>query len=386
MKIIVLIGAALATSSGCVGNSVPRAVDVPVTAAEPGVVVIDPQSPMLRQLRRETAVTRELPTDEVVAPGKIEANPNRVAKVALPVTGRVRSVLVGTGDAVVKDQPLLTIQSPDADAAISGFLSAQAAVTQMRAGLGKAQGDFDRASDLFEHNAVAKKDVLGAESALAQAKAGLEQAQAALRQLERRLAVLGLVPGEFNQEVVVRAPLSGKVLDLSVVPGEFRNDTSASVMTIADLSTVWVTSQVPESYIRFVQPGERVEIGLIAYPGETFQGRVLRIADTVEPQTRTVKVQAEMDNRNARFRPEMYGSIHHVESVARMRVVPFAAVFEDGSRTAVFVERAPGQLEERTVAIGKRAGDVVRIVSGVKSGESVVTDGVMLLKGLIKRN
>ena len=113
----------------------------------------------------------------------------------------------------------------------------------------------------------------------------------------RRLAVLGLTPGDFKQEVVLRAPLAGKVLELSVVPGEFRNDTSASVMTIADLSTVWVTSQVPESYIRFVQVGEHVEINLVAYPGETFQGRVSRIADTVDPQTRTVKVQAEMDNR-----------------------------------------------------------------------------------------
>jgi cobalt-zinc-cadmium efflux system membrane fusion protein len=156
-------------------------------------------------------------------------------------------------------------------------------------------------------------------------------------------------------------------------------------MTIADLSTVWVTSQVPESYIRFVQRGERVEINLVAYPGETFQGRVSRIADTVDAQTRTVKVQAEMDNRSERFRPEMYGSIHHIESTAPITVVPFAAVFQDGVRTVVFVEQAPGRFEERNVSIGKRAGDVVRIVSGVKPGDSVVVDGVMLLKGLIRR-
>ena len=225
-----------------------------------------------------------------------------------------------------------------------------------------------------------------AESALAQANAGFEQARASQNQAERRLAVLGLRKDDVSQEVVLRSPLAGKILELTVVPGEFKNDTSTSVMTIADLSTVWVTSQVPESYIRFVRVGERVEIDLVAYPGETFDGRVSRIADTVDPQTRTVKVQAEMENSGGRFRPEMYGSIHHVESTERMTVVPVAAVVQDGERTVVFVERSPGRFEERHVSVGKRAGDLVRIRSGVTPGDTVAVDGVMLLKGLAKRS
>ncbi|HEY1910335.1 MAG TPA: efflux RND transporter periplasmic adaptor subunit [Vicinamibacterales bacterium] len=386
MKSVLTIAAALLLCAGCSSKAEVSAAATPAGGAvDPGTVTIAADSPMLKQIKRETATTEDLPTDEVVAPGKIEANPNRVSKVVLPVTGRVTSVMVKVGDAVRKDQPLLAIQSPDADAAMSACLSAQAGVMQSRAALVKAQSDFDRSSDLFEHNAVAKKDVLAAESALAQAKAGLEQAQASQDQATRRLAVLGLKPGDAVQEVVLRSPLAGKVLELSVVPGEFRNDTSASVMTIADLSSVWVTSQVPESYIRFVQIGERVEISLVAYPGEKFEGRVSRIADTVDPQTRTVKVQAEMDNREGRFRPEMYGSIHHVESTAPMTVIPYAAVVQDGNRAVVFVEQTPGQFQERTVSIGKRAGDVVRVVSGVKPGDAVVVDGVMLLKGLLKR-
>ena len=303
----------------------------------------------------------------------------------LAVTGRITTVLVKTGDAVKKDQPLLTVQSPDADAAMSTFLSAQAAVTQAQAALIKAQSDLDRSSDLFEHNAVARKDVLSAENVLAQGKAALEQTQAAREQARRRLAGLGLTPGDSKQEVILRSPLAGKVLELSVVPGEFRNDTSASLMTIADLSTVWVTSQVPESYIRFVQIGERVEISLVAYPGQTFGGRVSRIADTLDAQTRTVKVQAEMDNRTGRFRPEMYGSIHHVESTTKMVVIPAAAIIHEGDRTIVFVERTPGHFEERDVSVGKRTGDLVRVSSGVKPGDSIVVDGAMLLRSLVKR-
>jgi cobalt-zinc-cadmium efflux system membrane fusion protein len=308
-----------------------------------------------------------------------------VSKVVAPVAGRVARVLVAVGDAVRQGQPLFTIDSPDADAATSTHLQADAAVSQARATLIKAQADAERSKDLFDHNAIAKKEVLSADSALAQSQAALDQALAAREQAERRLSVLGLSPRDFKQQVTVRSPLSGKVLDLSVVPGEYRNDTSAPVMTIADLSTVWVSSQVPETYIRFIQPHERVEISLVAYPDETFEGRVLQIADTVDPQTRTVKVHAELDNRNGRFRPEMFGSIHHIESTAMMPVVPAGAVIEGDGHATVFVEPSPGTFQERTVVIGKKAGDRVRVISGLKAGETVVVDGAMLLSGLQKK-
>jgi len=385
VSLAVLAASALALAA-CGSRAATRAdTGAPPTAA-PNIVALPVDSPMLAQIRRDSVKLVDLPTDELVAPGKIEANPNRVSKMVLPVTGRVASVFVKVGDAVRKDQPLLTIVSSDADSAMSADLSAQAGVTQAEAAVGKSQADIDRVSDLFEHNAIANKEVLNAGSALAQAKALLEQARAAREQAIRRLAVLGLQPGQFGQQVVVPSPLAGKVLELSIVPGEYRNDTNASVMTIADLSTVWVTSQVPESYIRFVQVGEEVEISLVAYPGEVFTGRVSRIADVVDPQTRTVKVQAQMDNAGGRFRPEMYGTIHHIESIAKTPVLPAGAIVENtDGRRIVFVETAPGRFEPRQVSIGRRTADLVRIASGVAPGDTVVVDGAMLLKGLLRR-
>jgi membrane fusion protein, heavy metal efflux system len=380
-----LIASLSLAACACSGHAAAPA-QPPAAQVSDNAVVLPADSPMLKQIRREHVELRDLPTDEIVTPGKLEANPNRVSKVVLPVTGRVTAVLVKTGDAVTKDQPLLMIQSPDADAAMSAYLSAGAAEGQAHAALDKAQADADRASDLFEHNAVAKKDVQAADSALAQAKAAVEQARAAREQSLRRLTVLGLSPNGFDQQVVVRAPLSGKVLELSVVPGEFRNDTTAPLLTLADLSTVWVTSQVPETYIRFVQLGERVQISLVAFPGETFEGRVSRIADTVDAQTRTVKVQAELDNSHGRLRPEMYGSIHHIESTKPTPVVPAGAVIQSGEHSTVFVETAAGRFERRPVTIGARAGDVVRIVNGLSHGDVVVVDGAMLLQGLLGRS
>ncbi len=382
---VIAAAAAAALTAACARHTATAAASDAGTPAA-GAVALPADSPMLKQIASAPVRLVDLPTDEVVAPGKIEANPGRVAKIVLPVGGRVTSVLVKTGDSVRRDQPLLTIQSPDADAAVSAYLTAAAGVAQAEAAQGKAQADRDRVADLFDHNAVARKEVLTADSTLAQTKAALDQARAAREQAARRMAVLGLTPGEPDSRVTVRSPLGGKILDLAVVAGEYRSDTTASVMTVADLTTVWVSSQVPESYIRFVQRGEEIAVSLVAYPGEVFTGHVSRIADTVDPQSRTVKVQAEMDNRDGRLRPEMYGSIHHVESTAPTTVVPVGAVVQQADASIVFVETAPGRFEPRTVTLGKRAAADVRVTNGLEPGELVAVDGVMLLQGLLKRS
>jgi cobalt-zinc-cadmium efflux system membrane fusion protein len=345
-----------------------------------GSVVIPPDSPKLNEIHVAEVKSASVPFAEVTSPGKIETNPNLVSRVALPLAGRVSSVMVKLGDAVNRGDALLSLESPDADAGVGAYLQGQAAITQAKANLNKAQADNDRAADLFQHDAIAKKDMLTAENALAQAKAALEQAQAALEQSDRKLRLLGLKPGEFGQKITLRAPISGKVLEMSVAAGEYRNDTNTPVMTIADLSTVWVSSDVAESAIRFIQVGERIDVELTAYPGETFHGRVTRIADTVDPQTRTIKVRAEMENSKGKLRPEMYGTIRHTDSMKTLPVVPVGAVLQGDGKTSVWVETARGHFQTVEVKTGERSGDILPVTSGLKTGARIVVDGAMLLR------
>jgi len=107
-------------------------------------------------------------------------NENRVSRVVLPLPGRITGVTVKLGDSVKEGQPLLAVESPEADAAESAYLQIQASITQNRAALLKAQADLDRATDLFAHNAIAKKEVLNAESLVTQAKTAITQSDAAL--------------------------------------------------------------------------------------------------------------------------------------------------------------------------------------------------------------
>jgi cobalt-zinc-cadmium efflux system membrane fusion protein len=371
--------------AGC-GDKLPTDVAASTTqsptpqAAGAGEVVIPQDSPKLKQIRVDTAEMAQVPADDVASPGKVEANPNRLSHVLLPVSGRVSKVFVRIGDAVKQGQPLLSLESPDVDVAISTWLQASAAVTQSSAALAKAEADLDRSRDLFDNNAVAKKEVLNAEAVRTQTKAALDQAQASQQQSLRRLEILGVKPGEFGQTVEVRAPISGKVLEMNVVPGEYRNDTSTPVLSIADLSTVWVTADVPESSIRLVDKGQPVEIGLDAYPGETFRGRVAQIADIVDPQTRTIKVRAELDNPGGRLRPEMFARIRLADRFEAKPVVPASAVVHGESGSYVMREVAPGRFRRTRITTGNRLGESIAVLSGLTSGDRIVTYGVMLVR------
>ena len=343
------------------------------------MVTIPAASPQLRQIRTQAVAAEAVSADEVVAPGRIAVDPRRAHRVVLPVGGRVARVMVRIGDSVRPQQPLLAVDSPEAETAMSECRQAQAGVTQATGQVRRARADLDRLRDLLEHKAVARKDVLHAEQDLAQAEAELEQAEAHASQARRRMEILGLTPGTHAEQVVVRAAIAGKVLELNVTAGEYRNDTTETVMTIADLSTVLVTSEVAEREIRLVTTGEQVAVELVAYPGETFSGRVTRIADTVDPRTRTIQVEAEIANAAGRLRPEMFGRIRHSHAPRSLPVVPAQAIVHGAEGTAVFVEHGPGLFERRAVVAGHATGGQTSILRGLQPGDRVVVDGAMLL-------
>lgn len=342
---------------------------------------LPPDSPMLSRLTISTVATTRLPLDEVVAPGQIEANPNRISRIAMPVAGRVMRVMVGIGDAVAQGQALLAVDSPEIGTAEADYRQAQARVNQTKATLAKAEADLTRTQDLYANRALAQKEVLSAQAALAQATADVEQAQAGAEESLRKLQIFGLKPGALDQEVLVRSPLPGKVLEIGVAAGEYRNDTSAPLMTIADLSMVYMSADVPESQIRLIRRGERVEITLDAYPGQVFQGKVARIADTVDPQTRTIKVRAEMTNREGRFLPEMFGQIRHEETFRDVPVIPSGALVQGDQQTIVYREKSRGVFTSVPVTFGKQDKEFVPVLTGINAGDRVVTDGAMLLRG-----
>jgi cobalt-zinc-cadmium efflux system membrane fusion protein len=383
-----LCGVAIAGLSAChkpteAAAESDRRPEAPAVAQTPGVVTLAPDAPELKQMTIEAVKAIPLPADEVTAPAKIEANPNRIGRALLPTAGRITRVMVKLGDAVVKGQPLVLIESSAASEAESAFTQSEASVRQAEVTSAKADADLARLSDLYSHSAVAEKEVLSAKTALALAASGVEQAKTSREQARRRLELLGLTPGRSDQAVTVAAPLSGKVLELSVVEGEFRTETSTPLVTIADLSRVWATSEVPESKIRYCKMGGQADLELIAYPNEKFRGHVTRIADTVNGETRTIKVSTELDNSAGRLRPEMFGQLRYADGLVPTPWAPAAAVVRVGQRDCVFVEQGTGKFVATPVEMGQPYNGGVALRSGVRAGDRIVTQGAVYLKGLL---
>lgn len=351
------------------------------------LVVVPPDSPRIKQLRIDEARSRSIATAEVAAPARIVTNPNRIARVLPFVQGRVLTVLAKLGDPVAQGQPLVTLDSPDADAAISAYLQAEATERQAAVTLARTDADLQRARALHGDRIVSDKDLMAAENDFATARAAADNARATREQALRKLELLGLTPNDFRRPVSIRAPIAGVVTDIAVAPGEYRaalsaaSDTTAPLMAIADLSTVWVSSDVPEPFIRLVHVGDRVELRLVAYPTETFTGRIARVANTLDAQTRTLRVYVDLPNPEGRFVPEMFGTIRLAGPERTLPVVPAAAVVQEYGRSLVFVERGPGQFERRAITTGVRLGALVAVVEGLDAGTRVVVDGAILLKG-----
>ena len=178
---------------------------------------------------------------------------------------------------------------------------------------------------------------------------------------------------------MVRAHAAGSITAFAIAPGATINDDTQSIMTLADLSVVWVTALVAEQDVGSVARNQDAEVAVDAYPGKTLHGKVLFVADVIEPDSRRDKTRIAFDNPDAYLKPNMFATVRlHGTAVPRV-VLPASALLMNNDRTSVFVATAPWTFERRTVQPLLQEGAEVVIESGVKPGEQVVVRGGILL-------
>ncbi|MFO0608499.1 MAG: efflux RND transporter periplasmic adaptor subunit [Polyangiales bacterium] len=300
------------------------------------------------------------------APAQAEADPSRIARIAPPLPGRVVQLFVRFGDTVTAGQALLTLDSPDLVTAQTDYLRARSALAQ-------AERTLARQQDLVDHGIGARREVETAATDRDLARSELDRAAL-------RLRLLGVDAAAVGRPLVVRSPIAGRVVEFGVAPGEFRNDPAQPMMTVADLSTVWVTADVQEKDIRRVQAGEEASAAFAAWPDARFRGAVLFVGDLLDPTTRTIKVRVALDNRDRRLRPGMFAAVTFTERAAPEVVVPTTAVVLLGDASYVFVEAAPWVFARRRVTPGAQLADRTAIADGLRAGERVVTRNAVLLQ------
>jgi cobalt-zinc-cadmium efflux system membrane fusion protein len=173
--------------------------------------------------------------------------------------------------------------------------------------------------------------------------------------------------------------VSGSIIDLTVAPGTYWNDATAALMTVADLSTIWVTANVPEKDTALIAKGQPVEIVFSAYPGEVFKGEVLFVSNVLDPDTRRTKVRINLENPENRFKPGMFANVTFFAPKQTIPIIPTTALFLKDDASQVFVEVAPWAFESRRVEVGFQQGDEAAIRNGLSAGDRVVTRGGVLL-------
>ena len=163
-----------------------------------------------------------------------------------------------------------------------------------------------------------------------------------------------------------------------------QSDTPVNLFVIADLSTVWVVADVYEPDVPRLRRGQPMTITLRCCPNESYEGSVSYISDTVDKETRTVKVRAVVPNRGRALKAEMFVNISIATGTARVLTLPQDAVHRDGNTTFVLVAPGPQTRERRPVRLGADLGDRVEVLSGVGPEDRVVGRGSILLKSTTK--
>jgi cobalt-zinc-cadmium efflux system membrane fusion protein len=151
------------------------------------------------------------------------------------------------------------------------------------------------------------------------------------------------------------------------------------MMTIADLSTVWVTALVPEKDLAAVAKNQEASVTLSAYPERRLTGKVLFISDVIEPDSRRGKIRIAFPNSDYALKPNMFATVELSGAERSLVVLPSSALLMNNDRTSVFVATAPWTFERRNVDTQLEEGSSVAIRSGVNAGEQVLVKGGILL-------
>jgi cobalt-zinc-cadmium efflux system membrane fusion protein len=158
-------------------------------------------------------------------------------------------------------------------------------------------------------------------------------------------------------------------------------------MVVADLASVWVQADVFERDLRNISAGQAAEVVAAAYPNDRFSAHVARIGSVIDPQTRTAKVRFAVANQLGRLKPGMYTSISlYLPASAGALTIAAKAAFVEQGRMFAYVESGPQQFVRREIETAATDSDRLRVVRGLKVGERVVSDGVLLLRQLESGN
>jgi cobalt-zinc-cadmium efflux system membrane fusion protein len=315
--------------------------------------------------------------DEVLTPtlqvtGAVAYDARRVAAIGARIAGRVRTLSKVEGEDVKAGELIAELESVELG-------KAQAEVMKVRAREKVARLDEERERRLADAKVSAERD---AQFAKANAEALTAERVAAEKAVE---ALGGTVDGELGV-LRLRSPLSGRIVESHVKRGE-TVEPADTLFVVADLSQVWVELAVFERDLPAIREGDEVDLRIPSARSVSITGHIAHVSEVIDEETHSAHVRVEVDNKEKLLRPglSVLGVIHATGPRESFLVVPRSAVTRIDGLPTVFVQVGEGVVQPRNVELGAEDNEHVAILKGLKSGEKVVSAGVLALKAEVFR-
>lgn len=319
----------------------------------------------------------------LVLTGSVSFDENRTLQVAANVKGRAAAIPVDLGARVRRGDPLIVVESIELGRAREDLVRA-------RAELSVAERAYARAQALTKAKAISDGEFQSREGDYLSKKSAAAAAERTLHlmgETDARIARLASTPDTHESEGVtltIRAPFDGRVVERKIAPGALF-DALQPLLTVADLSTVWVFLDLREKDLALVSEGLPLTILTDAYPSDPFTGRVDVVGSVVDAGTRTVKIRAVVRNPDLKLKQGMFVKAQldvprPASEAGAALSVPQAAIQTMDNRPVVFVMTSPGRFVRRQVETGHTLDGFTEILAGLRDGDVIVTEGSFILK------
>ncbi len=317
-----------------------------------------------QELSLATAELQPIET-ELQLTGKVMPYEDKQVKVSPLVDGVIEKLSANLGDYVAKGQTLAVVHSSDVADVENQTVSATSDLLS-------AQKNLQVQKDMYKAGLASEKDVTFAQNDVLKAQGALKKAQE-----------VSSIYGISHAFYTLKAPIAGYVIDKNNAISDkmsFHEGETGAFFTIADLSNIQIVANVYEADIAKVKVGLPVEVKLISYPDKVFRGKIDKMSNALDPQTRTLQIRINLANPQSLMKPEMFAQVNvNLNSANRCLAIPSSAIIFDQNRNFVVVYKSDKDLAVREVQIVKQNANTTYIMSGLEAGEKVLNKNQLLV-------
>jgi cobalt-zinc-cadmium efflux system membrane fusion protein len=318
---------------------------------------------MQREIQLEKVSNQTL-KNEMHFFGKIVADNNKLIEIYPVVGGSVTKVYVELGDYVHKGQLLATIKSTE----VASF---QKDLEDAKNDVIVSKNNYKVTKELFEGKINTERDVL-------ESKSQWDKSEAQLARVKETFKIYNIKGSAIYE---VRAPISGFIIDKNINQDMLlRNDRTDNIFDIAEIKEVWAIANVNESDINNVKLGYDAIVKTLSYPDKLFFGKVDKIFNIIDPDTKAMKVRVKLDNSQFLLKPEMRASITlSNKENKQMLAVPSSAIIFDKNKYFVMVYHSKNNIETKEIEVYRQLDDLTFIYSGIENGDQIIVKNQLLI-------